>query len=91
MLARSKNGRRSFLAEAAALIVADFRYWPSADIPSCAAHVRFRGRYWGQSGHALLRCVSPLVTQSGHAGLVKLISKPERGGVRLKRKVIGYG
>src|SRR4029078_5819284 len=28
----------------------DVRYWPIADICSCAAHVRF----WGQSGHAPL-------------------------------------
>ena len=28
--------------------------------------VRFRGRYWGQSGHALLHCIRPLMTQSGH-------------------------
>jgi hypothetical protein len=48
-----------------------FRYWHLADIPSCAAHVRFRGsafseirfrgRYWGQSGHDVLRR-----SQSGH-------------------------
>ena len=30
--------------------------------------VRFRGRYWGQSGHALLHCICPLMTQSGHRG-----------------------
>jgi hypothetical protein len=23
--------------------VQDFRFWPKADIPSCTAHVRFRG------------------------------------------------
>jgi hypothetical protein len=28
--------------------------------------IRFRGRYWGQSGHALLHCICPLMTQSGH-------------------------
>jgi len=28
-------------------------------------HVCFCGRYWGQSGHALLHCICPLVTQSG--------------------------
>ena len=38
------------------------RYWHKADMPSCAAHVRFRG----QSGHDLLHCKSLLLTQSGH-------------------------
>ena len=42
---------------------------------SCTAHVgftlpfagiRFRGRYWGQSGHGLLRRTCLLLTQSGH-------------------------
>jgi hypothetical protein len=28
--------------------------------------VRFCDRYWGLSGHALLRCLSLLLTQSGH-------------------------
>ena len=32
-------------------------------MPSCAAHVRF----WGKSGHAVLHCTCPLLTQSGHA------------------------
>ena len=36
-----------------------------ADITVCGN--RFRGRYWGQSGHALLDCICPLMTQSGHA------------------------
>ena len=36
------------------------RYWHKADIPSCAAHVCF----WGQSGHRLLHCTCPLMTQS---------------------------
>jgi hypothetical protein len=36
------------------------------------AEVRFRGRYWGQSGHRLLRRICPLVTQSGHLGLVNI-------------------
>jgi hypothetical protein len=30
------------------------------------ARIRFRGRYWGQSGHAVLHCICPLLTQSGH-------------------------
>src|SRR5262245_3815964 len=30
------------------------------------AGIRFRGRYWGQSGHACLRCTCLLLTQSGH-------------------------
>ena len=42
--------------------LADVRYWHKADMPSCTAHVR----YWGQSGHALLHCTCPLMTQSGH-------------------------
>ena len=29
-------------------------------------YVRFCGRYWGQSGHWLLRRTCPLMTQSGH-------------------------
>ena len=33
-----------------------------ADMPFCTAHVR----YWGQSGHAVLHCKCPLMTQSGH-------------------------
>ena len=32
--------------------------------------IRFRGRYWRQSGHELLRCTCPLVTQSGHSAIV---------------------
>jgi hypothetical protein len=31
------------------------------------AGIRFRGRYWGQSGDALLDCICPLMSQSGHA------------------------
>ena len=46
----------------AACFIVDVRYWHLADIPSCAAHVRFRG----QSGHRLVRCTCPLLTQSGH-------------------------
>ena len=36
---------------AAGLPNSNARYWPLADIASCAAHVRFRG----QSGHDRLR------------------------------------
>ena len=32
------------------------------------AGVRFHGRYWRQSVHALLHCIRPLMTQSGHRG-----------------------
>jgi hypothetical protein len=28
--------------------------------------IRFCGRYWGQSGHAVLHCICLLLTQSGH-------------------------
>jgi hypothetical protein len=35
-----------------------------ADMAVCG--IRFRGRYWVQSGHALLQCECPLLTQSGH-------------------------
>ena len=28
--------------------------------------VRFSGRYWVQSGHGLMHCTCPLMTQSGH-------------------------
>jgi hypothetical protein len=31
------------------------------------AGIRFRGRYWGQSGHALLHRTCLLMTQSGHS------------------------
>ena len=41
---------------------ANVRYWHKADIGLCAANVR----YWGQRGHAILHCICPLVTQSGH-------------------------
>ena len=40
----------------------DVRSWHKADIPSCTAHVRFRG----QSGHDFLRCECPLMTQSAY-------------------------
>jgi len=39
----------------------DVRYWPKADMPSCAAHVRFRR----QSRHDFLRRECLLLTQSG--------------------------
>jgi len=35
-----------------------------ADMTVCGS--RFRGRYWGQSGHDFVRCICPLMTQSGH-------------------------
>jgi hypothetical protein len=35
-----------------------------ADMGYCGSP--YRGRYWGQSGHALLHCICPLMTQSGH-------------------------
>ena len=41
---------------------ADVRFWHKADMPSCTAHFRF----WGKSGHRVLRCICPLMTQSGH-------------------------
>jgi hypothetical protein len=43
----------------------DVRFWPLTDIRFCAAHVRSRE----QSGHALLHCICPLMTQSGHTFL----------------------
>ena len=33
--------------------------WPFAE-------VRFRGRYWVQSGHGVLHCICLLLIQSGH-------------------------
>jgi len=36
---------------------------------SACAEIRFRGRYWGQSGHELVRCICLLMTQSGHDAL----------------------
>jgi hypothetical protein len=45
-----------------------------ADMTICEAHVRFCGRYWGQSGHALVQCVCLLMTQSGHGvGIVTYV------------------
>jgi hypothetical protein len=41
----------------------DVRLWPIADIPSCAAHVRFRG----QSGHDRLREFAFAVAIGGKA------------------------
>ena len=35
-----------------------------ADMTVCG--IRFRGRYWGQSGHDVLHCICLLLTQSGH-------------------------
>jgi hypothetical protein len=59
---------------------ANVRYWPKADIPSCTAHVRFRG----QGGHRLMRCICPLMTQSGHPfqkGWREREAPPQRGDV----------
>ena len=39
------------------------RYWHLADIPEPAINVRF----WGKSGHRLVRCTCLLLTQSGHS------------------------
>jgi len=39
----------------------DVRFWPKADIPSCTAHVRFRG----SSGHADCSAKRRPMTQSG--------------------------
>jgi hypothetical protein len=41
------------------------RFWLLAELPFCTANVRFRG----QSGHRLLQCKCPLMTQSGHRRL----------------------
>ena len=46
----------------------DVRSWHKADIPSCTAHVRFRG----QSGHGFLRRKCLLLTQSGHSAVVRM-------------------
>ena len=45
----------------------DVRYWHLAAIPEPAINVRF----WGQSGHYLLRCKCPLLTQD--IGLIKSV------------------
>ena len=47
--------------------LADVRYWHLADMPFCAAHVRFSG----QSGHGVLHRKCLLLTQSGHCFLVR--------------------
>ena len=39
------------------------RYWHLADMPSCTAHVRFRG----QSGHGVDIAECPLTTRSCHS------------------------
>jgi hypothetical protein len=41
------------------------RYWPKADIPSCTAHVRF----WGKSGHDLVRKSAFAVAIGGKADM----------------------
>jgi hypothetical protein len=35
-------------------------------MPSPTYDVRYFDRFWGQSGHAFLRCTCLLLTQSGH-------------------------
>ena len=67
--------------------------------PSPTYDVRYFDRSWGQSGHALLRCTRPLLTQSGHSPLpapfLNPIRWPRSGprGATLRRrdfiKVIG--
>ena len=55
LLARADAGHR---------VGENVRYWHLADIPSCTAHVRFRGKadiISGKSGHQ-----KSLITQSGH-------------------------
>jgi hypothetical protein len=39
-------------------------------------------RYWGQSGRALLHCICPLMTQSGHRSRKVLVFKHRRRGPR---------
>jgi hypothetical protein len=63
--ARSKNKHKKFgqLTERhCPSMPINVRFWHKADIPLCTAHVR----YWGQSGHAVLQCKCPLLTQIGH-------------------------
>jgi hypothetical protein len=48
------------------------RFWPKADILSCTAHVRFRGK----SGQGLLRCACRLLTQSGHWPCLQSLFEP---------------
>jgi hypothetical protein len=48
--------------------------------------MRFRGRYWGQSGRALLHCICPLLTQRGHWGPL-----PERQFLPVRCPVVGLG
>src|SRR5262245_4543184 len=55
---------------------------------SAFAEIRFRGRYWGQNGHAFLHRICPLMTQSGrnpfqHAKLSGYDPKP---GDPMKRR-----
>src|SRR6476660_8489013 len=46
--------------------------WPIADIPSCTAHVRFRG----ESGRDDCNAECPLMTQSGHH-VILVVTAPE--------------
>src|SRR4030095_1886095 len=47
--------------------LADVRLWPIADTGTCTARVCF----WSKSGHAVLHCTYPLMTQSGHSTVVQ--------------------
>src|SRR6185437_2145047 len=64
----------------------DVRFWPIADIANCTAHVRF----WGQSGQAFLRCLLPLLTQSGHCAY-RGISVQLRVLLADKSQIAGFG
>ena len=49
------------------------RYWPKADIASCTAHVRF----WGYSGHDVLRRICLLLTQQRHCPAFYVAARSE--------------
>jgi hypothetical protein len=55
-------------------------------------HVRLYGRYWGQSGHDVLHCTCPLMTQSGHGSdqhvRPTFITPPGFAPVRVERKIL---
>jgi len=46
---------------------------PKADMDLCAANVRF----WGQSGHDVLRRTCRLLTQSGHRKTAQSTNEPQ--------------
>jgi hypothetical protein len=72
--AHSESSARLFVREAQWVVVIACRsmsaFGGKADMTVWG--IRFRGRYWGQSGRTLLHCKCPLMTQSGHADIIEV-------------------